>query len=61
MLIAAAVFSLVGGFCNEYLGRRKVIIISSSLFIFGSVVLAASQWVWMLMIGRVIVGMAIGE
>lgn len=57
---AAAVFSLVGGLINQYLGRKKTILISSVLFIVGSVIMAASYSFAQLVIGRLIVGIAIG-
>ena len=55
-----AIFSLVAGVSNDMLGRKKTIMLGSALFTLGSVVLAVSQTPWMLLIGRAIVGAAIG-
>lgn len=57
---AAAVFALFGGYFNDRFGRRIVILVSSALFAGGSIFLAFSQSRAMLMVGRAIIGAAIG-
>lgn len=58
---AAALFSLVGGIANESLGRKLTILISSVLFILGSILLGVAYSFRQLIIGRLIVGIAIGN
>ena len=58
---AAAVASLAGVFLNDRLGRRPVIIIASSVFTVGAVVLAVAPSKEVLLIGRAIVGLGVGE
>lgn len=62
-IAAAAVAALVGGLLNQFIGRKWTIIISSVLFIVGSVVLAATPpgVFAQLLVGRIIVGFAIGK
>lgn len=62
-IAASAVFSLVGGILSHYIGRKWTIVSSSVLYIIGLVVQAATpQGVFaQLLVGRVIVGIAIGK
>ncbi len=57
---ACAVFSLVGGYMADALGRRTTILIASALFTFGAVLLGAAQEKILFLIGRIVVGCAIG-
>ena len=57
----AAVFALLAGFINDGIGRRRTILISSVVFVVGSVVLAAAPDKAALLIGRLIVGIGIGN
>ena len=45
---------------NDRFGRKFVIMVSSSSFMTGAIVLGAAQHVWMLIVGRVLVGIGIG-
>lgn len=56
----AALFSLIGGVLNPWMGRRLVILLASLVFFAGSVLLAAAVNKEMLLIGRSIVGAGIG-
>jgi SP family myo-inositol transporter-like MFS transporter 13 len=58
---AAALFALIGGFLNELLGRKPVIVISSFVFTLGAVLLGLAYNREMLLAGRAIVGVGIGE
>ena len=60
--VGAAIFGAVsGGWFNNKFGRKLVLITSSVIFVAGAVVMAvANNKVW-LMIGRLIVGIAIGN
>lgn len=42
----AAVFSLVGGMLNDYLGRKPTTLIASLLFLVGSIELAGTFLSW---------------
>ena len=57
----AAVLALVGGFLNNKIGRKPVIILASLVFIVGSIFLALASDRYMLLIGRIIVGAGIGK
>lgn len=56
----AALFALLGGPANNILGRKGVILLSSAVFALGSGVLAFAVNKYMLLVGRAIVGAAIG-
>ena len=56
--IAGAVLS---GILNDKLGRRPVLLIESALFTIGSVILGVANGITALIIGRVVVGLGIGE
>jgi MFS family permease len=58
---AAAVAALIGGPLSDFLGRRMVLIVSSVIFTLGAVLLAASVAKEMLLVGRLVVGVGIGE
>lgn len=56
----AAVGSLMSGTSSDYIGRRKVILGASAIFTIGALVCAASVNKIMLLVGRVLLGIAIG-
>ena len=56
----AAIFAILGGFCNDWIGRRLTIIIASILFTIGSVSMAVAPNKEILLVGRAVVGMGIG-
>ena len=62
---AAALGAVLGGPSNEILGRRPTIMIASVIFTIGAILMAAapiSAWGWIIiLIGRFIVGIGIGE
>ena len=57
----AAIFSFISGFCNEWLGRKPVILVASFVFTTGAIILGIAQDIWMLLIGRAILGIGIGK
>lgn len=59
-IAAAAISALLSGFICDRIGRRPTLIIASVVFTIGAVVLGASYSAWMLLIGRIIVGIGIG-
>lgn len=58
---AAAVAAIIGGVLSDVLGRKPVLIISSVIFTAGAVLMAAAPMKEVLLAGRVIVGLGIGE
>lgn len=58
---SAAVFALLSGWINEKLGRRTGLILSAILFLVGPLMCGMSHCKEMLLTGRIVVGMAIGE
>ena len=58
---AAAVAALIGGPLSDLLGRKMVLIVSPVIFTLGAVLLAASVVKEMLLVGRLVVGIGIGE
>lgn len=58
---SAMIFALVSGFINDYLGRKTTILIASMTFLLGSLVLGFANSIPLLLIGRFIVGVGIGE
>lgn len=58
---AAAVSSLSGGYLNGWLGRRICILIASFIFSIGGVILGLAPNKEVLLVGRITVGLGIGE
>ncbi|CAL9683172.1 unnamed protein product [Knipowitschia caucasica] len=58
---AAAVCALLGGFLNGLFGRRVCILVASSFFTVGGVVLSAAPGKEVLLAGRLIVGVGLGQ
>ncbi|KAI6192148.1 hypothetical protein M3Y97_00305500 [Aphelenchoides bicaudatus] len=56
----AAIGSLVAGKLSDRFGRRYLIIVSSIVFTAGSIVCGAAPGKWVLLCGRVLLGIAIG-
>lgn len=59
-VFAAFVASVCGSYINSWKGRHYCIMLSSVLFAIGSLLLALSFNFWMLIFGRVIVGLGVG-
>lgn len=57
----AFLFALVGGILNDVFGRKITTLIASFVFTIGAVVLGIAQNVAMLVIGRSILGIGIGN
>ena len=58
---AAAVFALLSGVPSQMLGRKVTILAASVIFAAGSVVMGVASNKEMLLVGRFIVGAAVGE
>lgn len=61
MAIAGAIVGAgTGGFLNDRIGRKPTMIIADILFFIGAIVQALAVAPWMIIIGRVIVGLGVG-
>ncbi|KAK9681428.1 hypothetical protein RND81_10G001400 [Saponaria officinalis] len=61
MAIAGAIVGAgTGGYLNDRIGRKPTMIIADVLFFIGAIVMALSPAPWMIIIGRVIVGLGVG-
>lgn len=58
---AAALSSLCGGSLNGWLGRRVCILLASFIFSIGGILLSVAAGKEMLLAGRLVVGLGIGE
>ncbi|XP_020225527.1 inositol transporter 4 [Cajanus cajan] len=61
MAVAGAIIGAAfGGWMNDKLGRKKSILTSDVVFFLGAVVMAAAPAPWVIIIGRVLVGLGVG-
>ena len=59
-LAGATIGSLFSGILSDKIGRKKVIMSADLLFTIGAFVMAFAPTIWVLMLGRVLVGMGVG-
>lgn len=59
-MFGAFIGSLIAGVLSDQIGRKPVIIISDFLFIAGSLIMAFAPEIYVLMIGRITVGLGVG-
>ncbi|GER56324.1 sugar transporter family protein [Striga asiatica] len=61
MAVAGAIFGAgFGGWINDKYGRKVSLLLADILFFLGSVVMAAAVGPWMIILGRVLVGIGVG-
>lgn len=61
MAVAGAIFGAgFGGWFNDKYGRRKSILLADILFFVGAIVMAVAPAPWVIIIGRVLVGLGVG-
>ena len=60
VLIGAVIGAAVGGDIADHVGRRKMILAAALIFALGAIGTAAAPNVFLLILGRVVVGIAIG-
>ncbi len=60
VLAGAAVGALVGGRLADVFGRRRLLIATAIIFAAGAIVCAEAVAPWMLIVGRIVVGLGIG-
>ncbi|OIW19781.1 hypothetical protein TanjilG_27320 [Lupinus angustifolius] len=61
MAVAGAIFGAgIGGWMNDKVGRKKSILLADVLFFIGAIVMAIAPAPWVIIIGRVLVGLGVG-
>ncbi|KAL6197714.1 hypothetical protein ACLB2K_033319 [Fragaria x ananassa] len=61
MAVAGAIFgAAIGGWMNDALGRRKSILCADFVFFAGAIVMAFAPAPWVIIIGRILVGLGVG-
>lgn len=60
LYLAALVASFGASKACRVLGRKPTILMSSGLFIAGAALSAAAEYIWMLILGRVLFGIGVG-
>lgn len=61
MAIAGAIFGAAfGGMISDKYGRKKSILLADCLFFVGAIVMAAAVGPWMIIVGRILVGLGVG-
>lgn len=50
----------VGGWLNDKIGRKPTIIIADILFFIGALIMASAPAPWMIILGRIFVGLGVG-
>ncbi|KAH0969941.1 hypothetical protein GBA52_022097 [Prunus armeniaca] len=61
MAVAGAIIGAAfGGWMNDALGRKKSILIADVVFFVGAIVMAVAPAPWVIIIGRIIVGVGVG-
>ena len=58
---AAALFAIVGGFLNDRVGRKPTILLASVIFSCGAILLGCALNREMILVGRIILGVGIGN
>ena len=57
---AAALAAAVGGPTSDLIGRKPTLLIASVVFTVGAIVMGVAWYAWILLVGRVVVGIGIG-
>lgn len=61
MAVAGAIFGAgIGGWMNDRFGRKKSILVADVVFFIGALVMAFSPAPWVIIVGRVLVGLGVG-
>lgn len=61
MAVLGAIFgAAIGGIMNDKFGRRLSIMVADVLFLIGAIVMALAPVPWVIIIGRVLVGLGVG-
>jgi sugar porter (SP) family MFS transporter len=60
VLVGAVIGALSSGRITDVVGRKKVILVTSLIFVIGSILTGAAPSMWFLAVSRVVLGLAIG-
>lgn len=61
MAVAGAIVGAAfGGWMNDKLGRKKTVMIADVVFMLGALVMAVAPAPWVIIIGRILVGLGVG-
>ncbi|KAL5575882.1 hypothetical protein UlMin_017581 [Ulmus minor] len=61
MAVAGAIFgAAIGGWMNDAFGRKKSILVADVVFFFGAIVMAIAPSPWVIIVGRILVGLGVG-
>lgn len=61
MAVAGAIVGAAfGGWMNDKFGRKKSILLADLVFFAGAVVMAGAVGPWMIIVGRILVGLGVG-
>ena len=61
MAVAGAIVgAAIGGWINDAFGRKKSILCADILFFFGAIVMAIAPEPWVIIVGRILVGLGVG-
>jgi len=61
MAVAGAIIGAAfGGWMNDKFGRKKSILMADFLFFIGAIVMAVAPAPWVIIIGRILVGLGVG-
>ncbi|KAK2394296.1 putative inositol transporter [Trifolium repens] len=61
MAVAGAIVGAAfGGYMNDKMGRKKTILMADVVFTLGALVMAAAPTPWVIIIGRILVGLGVG-
>lgn len=61
MAVAGAIVGAAfGGWMNDKLGRKKTVMIADVVFMLGALVMGAAPAPWVIIIGRILVGLGVG-
>lgn len=59
-LVGAMIGAAAGGWINDYFGRKRATLSADVVFVMGSVVMAAAPDPYILILGRLLVGLGVG-
>lgn len=61
MAVAGAIVgAAVGGWMNDRFGRKKSILLADVVFFLGAIVMALAPVPWVIIVGRILVGLGVG-
>lgn len=59
--LGAIIGGLLAGALSDLIGRKPVTLLSSVIFVIGAVLMTFAHQYWLLLLGRVVVGVGVGK